>query len=647
MHYQFFTFLLLLSFSKFSAQSCLTKSDFAKIQKLNIPEAKKYLSELFYNSTPNEYQGRTPICAEEKIGDALGFAEVGFDAVCYYDYNGDNSFVLYQIKNNNTIFLYECTSNCYYSLFNECQRTLKGEKQGSNQEYAFISYPIGALTLEFRSYHQNEIPFRVLLYNKSQVQAIWTTENNKFQEEQRLIAIEAQKDLAFHNRIDSIKNLAESFVVNGLYLEAKMKFSEALSLEYSFNLTERITYCEQMLCLSNVNLGDQFLSKKQYKEALISYEIAKGCLQDKRIAEEKIKFIQKQMMSDSISRLVTAADAYFNQKRFQNAREAYLNIKRLDPSNNYAAQRIKEIDDLIFFLAERKVKTYDYFQIDNSNVAANRDLLQKELVKYINPLKKGELQIQLHYLYDTLGMNLSQFKLDGSSATQFKPTFGTITSQFQMVPPQKKGYFISAEGQKEYDIQWQTQTSKYRYTSKGVAQKSGLILDESSVKDYFNRTTSIYGTYTLASKSITVNSQTYTNVQIALYKAKAGPANVIYSMMLPGLGTMRVTYGEKGKGRMISFLLAGSVAYLAKSYSNEKYALYLNTTGAEAQTYYDQANSGNQLFLASIGFATTIYVYDFFHVIGRGFKNTKQNKLVKNQIPGFAPYQTQYFRLEP
>ena len=99
------------------------------------------------------------------------------------DYNEDNSFVLYQIKNNNTIFLYECTSNCYYSLFNECQRTLKGEKQGSNQEYAFIAYPIGALTLEFRSYFENDNPFRVLLYNKSQVQTIWTIENNKFQEE--------------------------------------------------------------------------------------------------------------------------------------------------------------------------------------------------------------------------------------------------------------------------------------------------------------------------------------------------------------------------------------------------------------------------------------------------------------------------------
>jgi hypothetical protein len=509
--------------------------------------------------------------------------------------------------------LYECTSNCYYSLFNECQRTLKGEKQGSNQEYAFIAYPIGALTLEFRSYFENDNPFRVLLYNKSQVQTIWTIENNKFQEEQRLIAIQAQKEIAFHNRIDSIKNIAESFVVNGLFLEAKMKFSEALSLEYSYNLTERITYCEQMLCLSNVNLGDQFLSKKQYKEALKSYEIAKDCLQDKRVAEEKIRVIQKQMMSDSISRLATAADAYFNQKRFQNAREAFLNIKRLDPLNNYAAQRIKEIDELLFILAERKVKTYDYFQIDNSNVAANRDMLQKELVQYINPLKKGDLQIQLHYKYDTLGINQSEFKLDGSSATQFQPIFGTITNQFQMVPPQKKGYFISAEGQKEYDIQWQTQISKYR----------------------------------LASKSITVNSQTYTNVKIASYKAKAGPANVIYSMMLPGLGTMRVTYGEKGKGRMISFLLAGSVAYLAKSYSNEKYALYLNSTGAEAQTYYEQANNGNQLFLTSLGFATTIYVYDFFHVLGRGFKNIKQNKLVKNQIPSFAPYQSQYFRLEP
>jgi phytoene dehydrogenase-like protein len=151
----------------------------------------------------------------------------------------------------------------------------------------------------------------------------------------------------------------------------------------------------------------------------------------------------------------------------------------------------------------------------------------------------------------------------------------------------------------------------------------------------------IYSTYTIESKTIQVNNEAFSNINVASYKAQAGPTNVIYSVLLPGLGTKRVTYGKKGTGRMISFLVSGALAYGAKVYSDQQYNLYLTSSGNESLTYYDRANMSNKIFLSSLGFAATIYVYDLCYVVGRGFKNMKKNKQINLLIPKYPPIKSQ------
>jgi hypothetical protein len=618
------------------AQNCLTKSDFAKIQKLNVLEAKKYLREFFYNTTANESNNRPPLCAEDKIDAALGFRDVGFEGSCFDDYSNDNSFVVYQIKNYSPIYLYECEESCYYSLLNECKRSLRGEKSESTDYYDFIAYPIGELTLEFREYYNDATNYRVILYNKSQVQKIWSQQHAKNLEIIKKQNEEAQRLLVLEQKSDSLKTIAESLYQNEQYLDAKLKFQEANLILQSPELDQRINNCDQMNCLLFIKSGDQQFAKKQFKEALSDYEKSKDCLTDISIAIQKIQLVQKQMVNEAISKIVGEADLLFDSKQFTLAKEKYMEILKIDPKSSYANLRIKEIDDLLSFLSERRNKTYDYGKLETGNLESNRQLLQKSLIQYISPLKKGDLTVHINYLFDTLGINKSMFYLEGGNAKKYSPSFDIVTTQFKLEPPVLRGYYVNSSSVCNYNLKWNSDDAKYRYTTKGVKLKSGFDQEYDIIKKYLS-TLSTYGTYTIQSKKVQVNNDFYTTIRVNEYRAKAGPLNVVYSLVLPGLGAKRVTYGEKGTGRMISFLLSGALAYGAKIYSDQQYNLYMNSTGNESLTYYDRANLSNKIFISSVGFATTIYVYDFFYVLSKGFKNMKKNKLINSQLPRYAP----------
>jgi hypothetical protein len=104
-------------------------------------------------------------------------------------------------------------------------------------------------------------------------------------------------------------------------------------------------------------------------------------------------------------------------------------------------------------------------------------------------------------------------------------------------------------------------------------------------------------------------------------------------MLLPGLGTKRVTYSNKGTGRMILFILGAGVSAASKYYSNIYYNKYLiSTNQVDIQYNYRMANNLQKSFLISGGFAASIYIYDFFHVIGRGIKNKKEQHFTNRNL---------------
>ena len=108
---------------------------------------------------------------------------------------------------------------------------------------------------------------------------------------------------------------------------------------------------------------------------------------------------------------------------------------------------------------------------------------------------------------------------------------------------------------------------------------------------------------------------------------RGGPGSVFYSILMPGLGTLKTTYGEKGRGRTAFYLVSTGIAFASKLFSDQQYSLYLGATEQnEIDDYYNIANAANKSFIIFSGLSATIYVYDVFWVLSKGFKNVSQSK---------------------
>ena len=86
---------------------------------------------------------------------------------------------------------------------------------------------------------------------------------------------------------------------------------------------------------------------------------------------------------------------------------------------------------------------------------------------------------------------------------------------------------------------------------------------------------------------------------------------------MPGWGTRRVTYGEKGWGTTISFLTSAGLSLVGL------------ISGA-----YEGDVKEMTLGLIAGGIAGTIYICDIINVISKGFKNMKESKRIHNKFNG-------------
>ncbi len=114
----------------------------------------------------------------------------------------------------------------------------------------------------------------------------------------------------------------------------------------------------------------------------------------------------------------------------------------------------------------------------------------------------------------------------------------------------------------------------------------------------------------------------------ALYDNKklAGPLCAINSMVFPGWGTTKVSYGKKGWGRSLSFFSTLLIAIVSNNYSNSQYDAYLNEKNdlSLMNKHYKNANLSHKVALISGGISASIYLNDVIWVFSKGIKNKKR-----------------------
>lgn len=623
----------------------MTKADFVKLDQLSSLNAKVWLNRKFSTALLTELPGTPPLCAEEQMQEVLGISMVGNKGACFYDYSYENSLTMYEIKNYTPIYLYECESECFEDLMWNCRKSLKKKKEGHTETYNYTSYTLGSKTLEFRTYDSDELNNIVLLYSKSTLQKV-QQESVKFRLLQQQQAVEASKlQAALDREADSLVILANQLLLNTNYEDAQQTFRKAYLIKPSEELWELIRRCDEMRCSVFVNEGDSLLVQKKYRDAIRIYQKALDCGADSYKMSEKISKAEKQELTDSIIRLEAAANSLFLAREYQQARLLYNQILSMDSWRYETKKRISEIDVMLQFLEERKYKIYDYATLNPLNYNSALSFVENGLNQYIGTKSSGDMLLTMDFNFDTLGINLSRYELDGIKVGAFEERFAEITNSFQLTPSLKNGYFVNAATQRSFHVSWQTDKATYRYTTSGIHHRRGFKSDYTSISAFLKKNYT-YGTYTIESKAITVNQEDIRSLKVSAYKANAGPFNVLYSMILPGLGTKRVTYGAQGTGRMVTFLVSGGLAFGAYYLSGELNEKFQNSPPGSGQKYQKQAQMSEYAAYGLAGISASIYVYDFIHVLSRGFKNSAKNKRMNQQIMEYSPIKSANLKLK-
>jgi hypothetical protein len=242
--------------------------------------------------------------------------------------------------------------------------------------------------------------------------------------------------------------------------------------------------------------------------------------------------------------------------------------------------------------------------------------------------------LNLNYLisYDTLGTNLSSVKNISTSLTGYSTYLSNISQNGILKPTIEGGYFLASKENLTLDIKWSTSEEAYKSNSKGIFQSEYSSPSQSTIESFINRQPIKYGEYIFEIKNKEFNGKPFYDINLVKYKI-VGPEAALFSMIMPGMGTLNVTYGKKGWGRFTCFLLSSGLAIGSKLYSDSQYKSYLGATSqADIDRYFNNANISNKIALISGGISASIYLYDIIWVISKGFKNLKSSEPLRKQF---------------
>jgi hypothetical protein len=319
-------------------------------------------------------------------------------------------------------------------------------------------------------------------------------------------------------------------------------------------LTEKVNLCIRGLGTELVSNADDLYEKQQYAAAISKYQEA-----------------------------ITFASGY----------------TFLSSQSDYAKQQISAIREIQEILTTRKRKIFNYSETNASEYSAFEEAVLKNLENQILAQPKGYLNASYRIAFDTLGYNNSQLSNVTGSVKNYKELIDPMLKGTLLSPSRIGAYNVASESRFSIAAKWETDRISYSYGPKDK-NASGILSPElSSARSYLQRNAMGYGNYILRVRDKEVNNRTYRDIELTNYRV-VGPEAAFLSMLMPGMGTLKVTYGEKGWGRFAAFLVSTGLAVGAKMYSDQQYDKYkLATEQVEIDRLYNQANLSHQISLGA------------------------------------------------
>jgi hypothetical protein len=616
----FFIVVFILCVAKSNAQDnsgCLTKHQLFKMQSSSLDDIR-----MFLNNESWSFNGAKSNQSYNYFDYPINYNIVSWEKSSY---NNGSNMILYNSTGKPNIVIYQSNSSCFNDLLKSFTST-KG-KTSVDEDKLVTTFKENSITIEFREYKNDysSRKFSILVYNST---ALYQEIQILKEQAEALKKAEVEQKKKYDNAISEGDVLFSS----SKFEIAKLKYLTALEIENNVLVQSKIDLCDKAICEKLISKGDSLYNANQYDKALSIFIESKECSKSLLALQEKIKITERKILDGKINTIQSKADLYFNDKKYDLAIDNYNSILLLDKSNVYASERIKQILEIKNILAKRSTTVFSYKSTNKNDLIQFQNLLLDNMKLQINKYKEGSLNLNYLISFDTLGNNLSAVKNISTSLTGYSTNLSNITSNGILKPSSEGGYFLASQENLTFDVKWSTTKNLFKSNSKGIFQNEYPNQNLNSVESFINKQPFKYGKYIFEIKNKEVNGKSYSNINLVKYKT-VGPEAALFSMLMPGMGTLKVTYGKKGWGRFTCFLLSSGLAIGSKLYSDAQYKSYLGATSqANIDKYYNNANISHKIAFISGGISATIYLYDIIWVISKGAKNIKDSKPLRKQL---------------
>jgi hypothetical protein len=636
---RFLTFFFIFCINLINAQnksSCLSKINLLKMQSASSGEIWNFLNG----------EGWTLENVESDRAFQYFDVTLNYNIISWQKsaYPANEHLILYNNSEKPNIIIYQASSTCFNELLNQFPSKLGKTTVESNK--LLTVYKESAITIEFREYNNDNSDhhysvlifktadlFRELQTLKANEEKIIKDEQEKkekiIKDEQEKEEIENKKNSKYNNNISDGNKLFEL----GKFEEAKFKYLAAKEIKFNENITAKISLCDNAICDKIIAKGDSVYSKSEFESALKIYNQAKSFNSTSYVLQEKISLTNAKILEKKVEVIKKTAINYFNNKKFEKAIDSYNSILQIDNANVYATQKIKEIHEIKNILTKRKTNIFSYKETNSLDFSLFKTDLLNDINSKINNSRNGFIDLNYKISFDTLGHNHSSIIKINSSIKNYD-TFLSSISKKTVKPSIEGGYFLATNENIKFDLKWKSKKTKFKYSSKkGIFQcHNNINLNVSNIENYINTQNFNYGKYIFEIKNKVANGNSFDDIKLIKYKM-AGPGSALYSILMPGMGTLKVTYGSKGWGRFTFFLLSSCLAISSKLYSDEQYINYEKAAaGSVKNKYYENYTLGYHSALISGSISASIYLYDILWVFSKGIKNLKQSKSLRQQL---------------
>ncbi|MBR4918630.1 MAG: hypothetical protein IKZ52_05380 [Bacteroidales bacterium] len=433
--------------------------------------------------------------------------------------------------------------------------------------------------------------------------------------------IERNKQLQFNMLLDEAKQLENSLEIARAITayERAMRYgveNSILNEATITNLEDKISYLQSVQQMFEfVEQADEFYRAEEWAMAKDELDMAIELSDSLEWRKGTIHWIHRR---DTIERIITAGENIFDYKSL--------------------ADNSKEYEQLRPRLAE--VVQTALLRLHN----VPNDTLTIEFLVY--PDGKMGTEVSQRGPEDLVMQSTVKSEIEKSS--------------LRLSAPRYYGKAVTAKATYHFVVEVQSEIVKVsRRSIRRVIKVDPLILSVNQVADFLQKTEDtvraellppgcrpfLYGNFFMNNTVVTVDNKTRSGFDLVKYRGKGGPANALLSMVVPGLGRHRVTYGKKlGIGTTLCFFgsLGASIGLRYWSLQNNPnntnnnmdWKSFFNVGKYDFQSF-ENINQGKAKMAcyygsyALAGIAAVIYVSDVVYTLVRGSVNVSRQRKYK------------------